>query len=1079
MKQVATATLTALAIAYGSGAYAVDGDDGILLRRNVSQTPLKPTEFANLQMARFYVNAQSAAGAPVTITYTKADGTTTVFTRDQAKPLVAAYNDGPVEDVIYTNPVTGEHFEPAFAGHGKRNTYSAVSLDDGNTWQRLNVSESGYKPIGPVFVLDHSGKYSCDTTGLSGTEVQELLNNPTAARCDYFIYGADPTQAVGVTPHLIEEIKAGGGDVTNVSQALIGNNILVAWVSKLCNGAPLPGGDVSPLNTLDPLADPYDVKGIQGYTDYALMKAEGELGLSELLAVREIGKVPHSCLWTRRGVITESGGATSVQWYPAERLTSGVRDAYKLEVAGTENAGFAVVWQEDPEGLLPGSGEGPGEGWSGSTVHHKTDVWYSFLHLNNFNDAGPVMSVPVPISDNAKCPIASGDTGKQYCYADNYSYNPATRSWDAGANGLPDLCADGDLVYNTCIAEDGRYLEGQTGASRPRMNLQAYCVGNDDVSTWYDNPATPEVVEGCGLTSPGTWSAWAAISYEESKGKGDLIDENGKTLETGKNARFHTFDFQQPEAIRQGLQMNAPTKRWPGFNVGSYIYDSGTTPVVADDVNPQQPAYDNFIVYRPQLFQGAIWNAPYFDTEIARRTALTSQGVRPAVNSTAKTTLLGIFKQGLMNQGGPADIMFRRFELPDGFAAGSSNIFSQMACARWATPSELGVLNNSALIPELQNLPNPNYIDGLCLEPAHNVSANTPTTCDGNLAADPTGVGCGYGVTKPFLEEPGAVIKRVFTWTQTQGANPDPIADDPTTNVDDESWTNPWDVAKGHRGILDGDHVMLQYAWAPNEVANRVGRDTYNLYVRRSFDGGQTWTTTPNAAPWTSVAGVIADGTMTCETYRIPVDGDVGIPGVTVKQPAECTTYAAGAYEPSRNLSMIRTKLPLPFAYPSRTVLDPRYSPTGGLLKHGSTAFVLSGSSVVPQPPYASPGGDTRDPSKFFVSYDDGDNRTVAGGAEAEPLDMFYAQAYNWGDDYTGLTQTNPTGSFPVFQRLNLLGTNASESSITGSPDGSFMYSIWNQWKYLDPQDYVDGTYDSGETDEDAIFRRLMFLNGE
>ncbi len=50
-------------------------------------------------------------------------------------------------------------------------------------------------------------------------------------------------------------------------------------------------------------------------------------------------------------------------------------------IDGAENAGFGIVWQEDPTGLRPGYGEGPGEGWSGATAHHKTDLWYSYITL--------------------------------------------------------------------------------------------------------------------------------------------------------------------------------------------------------------------------------------------------------------------------------------------------------------------------------------------------------------------------------------------------------------------------------------------------------------------------------------------------------------------------------------------------------------------------------------------------------------------------------------------------------------------------------------------------------------------------
>ena len=1080
MKLIVSATLSALAIAYGPGAQAVDGDDGQVLMRNLMYTPDKLSEFANVQMMRFYVPSQNNAGTLVPVVYKRPDGVT-LGERNMAKPLIAAFNDGTVVDPSWTNPVTGEDFEPAHPGHGKRDAYSQISLDDGSTWRRGNLSNSSSLVVGPIFVIDHSGKYVCDTTGLNGQQAADLDKNPTAERCDYFYYGDSP-ETPDPTPrdivngihvidsaHLVEENVNGGGDVTMVGQAVVGNNILVSWVSKLCTGG------VSPLDTLPTLTNPYGILGLQGYTDYALLKAEGELGASDLNAIHTIGKVPNSCLWVRRGRIIENTatGGSTIEWWPSERLTSGVRDAYKLEVAGHENAGFAIVWQEDPEGLASGSGEGPGEGWSGSTVAHKTDVWYSYLHLDNFGDAGPVMSVPTPITDNAKCPISSGDQGKQWCYADKGTYHPTVFNpdgsiavagyWDTTPNNLPDFCADGDLVYNSCIAEDGRYMEGQTGASRPRINIHAYCKNNDDVSTW-SNCTTG-------------WSGWAAIAYEESKGKGDLVNEEGVTLESGKNQRVHTFEFTRPEPIKQGMLLNAPAKRYPGFNPDSGVYDSSYVPenpdnVTPDTVNPGQPVYDEHIVYRPQIFGNAIWSAPYFDTEIARRASITSNSVKSAVESSSKTSLLTIFKQGLVNQGGPADVMFRRFVLKPDFLPGSDNPFANMACADWATPAELGVINNPILIPEINGLPNPNYLDGLCLAPAHNISGTTPTTCDGTTVADPSGVACGYGETNPNIYRPGAVIKRVFTWSQTQGAD-SPVGVD---NRDDESWTNPWDVAKGHRGIIDGDFIMLQYAWAPNEYANKVGRDTYNLYIRRSFDGGQTWTTTPAASG--------GDGTQNCETYRWPVASVSGVPGVSPRNPI-CVNLAADALEPARNLSLITSRV-APGSYPLRTVLDPRYTPAGGLLKHASTDFRLSGTSIVaPTVPHDPGWGDTRDRSVYFIAYDDGDNRTVASGGEAEPLDMYYAQAYNWGDDYTGIAYTYPaTASYPgatvnLLQRLNIVGTNASESSITANPGGEFMYAVWNQWRYTDPTDYTTGIYDSEETDDDPWFRRLMFIDGQ
>ena len=86
-----------------------------------------------------------------------------------------------------------------------------------------------------------------------------------------------------------------------------------------------------------------------------------------------------------------------------------------------------------------------------------------------------------------------------------------------------------------------------------------------------------------------------------------------------------------------------------------------------------------------------------------------------------------------------------------------------------------------------------------------------------------------------------------------------------TTNLDDLSWENPYDMAKGHRGFLAGDMIMAMYAWSPNWMANTVGHDNYNLYVRRSFDGGQTWSTLPASFTHTDDITYSGNGTTTCE----------------------------------------------------------------------------------------------------------------------------------------------------------------------------------------------------------------------
>ncbi len=63
------------------------------------------------------------------------------------------------------------------------------------------------------------------------------------------------------------------------------------------------------------------------------------------------------------------------------------------------------------------------------------------------------------------------------------------------------------------------------------------------------------------------------------------------------------------------------------------------------------------------------WVEPneFYLTEISRRFALTTNSVTAAVNSESGLSAMLIYKQGIINQGGPADIMLRRTLIPDDF----------------------------------------------------------------------------------------------------------------------------------------------------------------------------------------------------------------------------------------------------------------------------------------------------------------------------------------------------------------------------------------------------------------------------
>ncbi len=909
----------ALVLLIAGGAFA---DDGAMFRRNVSNTPDLETEHTYVKMMKFYVPAQASSGELTPIEYYDAEGAL-VDTRAFAKPLVSFYQDGEVEHV----PDVG------FSGHGQRDTFAALSLDDGTTWKRKNLSKSG----------DQSSFRLRD-----GTEYP--------------------------------------GDVVRIGAATYGNRVLVAWSSRYCRGG-------SPAYALDDeekallvaflglgeydlyLTDLFGVTGAQGSSDFA---DEG---------YPEVGEVPYTCMWSARGTLETdpNTGLRELVWRKAERLTSGRRDTNRVEVAAA-GAGFLVTWQEDPDGLRPGEGEGPGEGWSGAIAHQGTDVWYSYVNTDHFGlvyvaggdpipyelytgdeipKPGVPMAVPVRLTDNAKCAPPEDPAEVNYC---NFAV--------ASLYGLPDYCVDTiDVMVGPddtdpsqlCVTADGRVLIGNTASTRARFNLRPY------------------------TRADGTASAWVVIAYEEKKGLGDFFfdsngnpcqdgDEDCEVVDEGKNIWYHSFDMFSLELVSHGNILNQPAV---------------------------DPTTGEFF---PLLSTADLWgfgeyDYPFYETEIARRFGLISQAASKAGDS----GLVGfaMFKQGIIKQGGPADILVRRFLVPEDFDPAVDNpfAFENMECDTWA----------------FADGSHPYYRGGVCLDPPINVSATHAVTCEGGDCPPVTG----DSTTGVDPAEPADFVD-VLTWEQTP------------ENLDDLTWENPFDLAKGHRGFIDGDFIMQMYAWSPNWKKNAVGHDNYNLYVRRSFDGGQTWTTLP--AAYTHVDGSIwgGDGTTTCENYRDETVGDDG---------QVCYDYGPGEFEQARNLSQLVSM--------QLTVLDPRFTPVSGSIVDPDT-----GGFLYPD--------DACDPSKFFATFETGDNTTVAEG-EAEPLDMFYSRAYDWGDDYA-LVDTDDDGVEDFFDWLeNHHDDHASEASVTANPGGNFFYAIWQQWQ----ED------ETGVSESDAMFRRIMYLEDD
>lgn len=603
--------LTAILLIVMLASMAV-AEDGLLFRRNISKTPDAETEQAALFMMDFYVPAQKSTGEVAPIVYPLlADETTVAYEdRDYAKPLVSAYIDdigthaGEESEALGLDSINGAVAIGAF------DAFIGVSLDDGTSWKTTNISNAS----------DLSSFTLADGT----------------------IYP---------------------GDAHHVVHQVFNDNIFVAWATRYCEGG-------SPLYTLDPLEDAtyltdlevnygkdalylYDLFGVGGTQQSVDYTAQG---------FPEVGEIPYSCVWSARGKLlagddpstTDFVEASYVMWTKPERISSGVRDAMLPQLDCAAGAGCALIWQEDPEGLRPGLGAGPGEGWSGAIANGQTDMWYTYIKEADFDivfaddtlntdtevpmaeflgETMPKpyvpMAMPIRMTDNAMCKYASDND--PYCYIDfdtiddidhtNVATLQALTAPEADATFCTEMVSwtnPGGTTLEVCKTADGRVLAGRIGSSRVRLNTKGYDSDGDGVVD----------------------RAWVIAGAEETKALGDLlVDPWGNPVEApldvGKDMFYYTFDIFDPPMLEQGLQVNQPAACSPW--VPSQYFDC-----------------EPYELYPVQI--DALNGGEFYLTDITRRFALTTNSVKAVVESESHLSTILFVKNGIINQGGPADI---------------------------------------------------------------------------------------------------------------------------------------------------------------------------------------------------------------------------------------------------------------------------------------------------------------------------------------------------------------------------------------------------------------------------------------
>ena len=866
--------------------------DSVIFRKNISKTPDLASAKAKLNIMTVYVPT------------TKADGTVLSEKDVDGKCLVGQLIPSKANTVCYTKPVI-----TAYVDVDKRtptagaDAFLAISRDDGSSWKRFNISRTGDKDV---------------TAG------------ENASNADSF-----PSGWKGESKKPVFQVK--------------GNKVLVSWTDKYCKGgqpryAALAETDVNGdgvVNEKDKLyPDYYGVAGHQGFIDYTKDPVP-PIDPDRLLVVeKKLGGlvVPYSCVWSARATIKPWKG--DIQLYKAERLTSGTRDAYQIFVGGAGGAGLGIVWQEDPKGLRPGSGDGPGDGMSGATINHKTDVWYNYVKWADFDAidtedvpgsldpaadpdllGDPVdvtgenarvralnhMSMPLRLTDNNMCNLDNIATnGHEYCRLGADGNLVTWEGWDNVVDAVskpftPTADAFSNMVncasmkevpsaagtQTVCVTKAGSVLDGDTGASRPNLMMQPY------------------------TNSQGVTSAYAVIGYEETKGVGGGPETDPEDI--GKDVRYHSFDFSKPEQVAAGGIVNLPE------------LDANKDPMIIE--NPDGTAR--------------------YATENARRVRFIIQGKKPSLGSTgdngAGVPLLVIYKQGQHGKGRPSDIMIRRLNVwtdpnctPGTCVAKKGNpyAYSNFLCDTALPEKEhtfvLDGFQYTSTLPETCNAKGVNGVQ--------NMSTMTPT-----LILPPQS-----GEDEVESDDGTKVVyDKLMTWTVTEA------------DLLKESWETPMTESRAHRGQIRGDFVAIGYTQTPNWAAARKGHDKYDYYVRRSFNGGKTCTTLP-----ASKGGV---GTTGCKWERT----DLSVEAILV-----CNTTGPDLFEQPRNLSLLKNA--------KESVIEPRLVAVPG------TINACDGAPCVPE--------DKQNKWVILTAYGTATNEDPDNSV---PADMFYARTTNFGESFS------------------------------------------------------------------------------
>ena len=743
-----------------------------VFHKNISNAPGHDTDNVSLQvMDEVRVAARRADGGDPTVCDTKGH----CIQPDSVNPLLA----------FYVEPPGNKSLAKPFWGND--DAWVAVSLDNGATWKRTNLSNS-----------------------------------------------SDKTVAVGDDPY---------ADVNEVNGAVAGNKVLVTWISTYCPSsnpmqlAPVVGDAAAdppvPPAGLDAMT-PEDIRNPAVYNTYDLFNLTGAQGVAdytdplntaEFMYAPEVGRVAFHCVWAARGVL--DGGTGDITWYAPEQISSGKRDAnLNMSAAGISpdgsKAAFAILWQADPIGLSKGEGAGEGEGWCGSHTSKGTDVWYTSISAECFAQTGegataagcyPAkngaaagddrpraafrMSAPVPVSNDNSCVLGADGWSAPYCqplakafgtmlqtskkvsttFARSGQKNPmcavknidrspywTDSGWPAAMGTLQQQCDSFDPATNSVP------LDGGTGAARPRLRIV------------YD-----EHIDGMR----------ALLAYEEHKAlgflcKGDANCQAERLDFKGKFILFNSFPVGRPPAIDAGGLMNTLTTNYMDTN--------------QDGVGDTVRTTSTGTVFR-YIFENAR------NAQLAVQDANNGAYGNGRIGATDLRMLI-TYKQGLFMKSQTSDLMLRR-------ACGGYEYGNWGSCAD-AEASSKGIARDPTCI-SCETVTR--------AEPGDVMNRTQCSACHGPAEAD-------------YTTSDSAINAKALGWRFNYNSLTDNnLYMDPANGISKSvSSYDPLDDIKAAHVQLAGDMVLVSFSQAPNWTLAHHFKAPYDFFMRRSFDGGFSWT---------------------------------------------------------------------------------------------------------------------------------------------------------------------------------------------------------------------------------------------